>query len=228
MSAATMMEVHLQRNPAAGSTVGGSPVASRPSRAQRGARQRIVAQASSSRLHAVAAPTLNGAPPSQNGAIHLEEWSPATWKKFEARQQPTYPDQVTLMGCDRQSCPIRDRAPPFPRSPPHSPCAETGEHLVCELVPGAQETFQRAVSTVRRMPPLVFAGECRTLQERLAQCAAGNAFMLQVRFCGTLRTCQTSGWSCAISAPLFVPVSSSNGPVGPDCHQGQGAELLRT
>ena len=45
---------------------------------------------------------------------------------------------------------------------------------------GTQETLQRAVDTVRRMPPLVFAGECRTLQERLAQCAAGNAFMLQV------------------------------------------------
>jgi hypothetical protein len=99
---AAMMEAHLQRNPVAGSTVGGSPVVSRPSRVQRRARQRTVAHASSSRLNAVAAPTLNGAAPSQNGAKHLEEWSPETWKQFEAKQQPTYPDQVTLALCDRQ------------------------------------------------------------------------------------------------------------------------------
>ena len=29
------------------------------------------------------------------------------------------------------------------------------------------------------MPPLVFAGECRNLQERLAKCAAGEAFIVQ-------------------------------------------------
>jgi 3-deoxy-7-phosphoheptulonate synthase len=29
------------------------------------------------------------------------------------------------------------------------------------------------------VPPLVFAGEARNLQARLAQCAAGEAFMLQ-------------------------------------------------
>lgn len=39
--------------------------------------------------------------------------------------------------------------------------------------------LQDAVDTVARMPPLVFAGECRNLQARLAKCAAGEAFLLQ-------------------------------------------------
>eukprot|EP00891_Asterochloris_glomerata_P006089 jgi/Astpho2/6089/fgenesh1_pm.00084_%23_21_t len=36
-----------------------------------------------------------------------------------------------------------------------------------------------AIAEINRMPPLVFAGECRTLQQRLAACAAGDAFWLQ-------------------------------------------------
>lgn len=43
-----------------------------------------------------------------------------------------------------------------------------------------QERHQEAVNKIARMPPLVFAGECRILQQRLAQCATGEAFMLQV------------------------------------------------
>jgi 3-deoxy-7-phosphoheptulonate synthase len=42
-----------------------------------------------------------------------------------------------------------------------------------------REALQAAVAEIRRMPPLVFAGECRTLQARLAACAAGEAFLLQ-------------------------------------------------
>lgn len=38
---------------------------------------------------------------------------------------------------------------------------------------------KEATAEIARMPPLVFAGECRTLQERLAACATGEAFMLQ-------------------------------------------------
>ena len=119
-AAMTMLEAHLQRNPVAGSAISGSPVISRPSRAQRRARQRTAAQASSSRLNAVAAPTLNGAAQSQNGAKPAEEWSPESWKHFEAKQQPTYPDQVTLMvlpsslGDARPACKF---LPPA-RSPP--------------------------------------------------------------------------------------------------------------
>ena len=41
-----------------------------------------------------------------------------------------------------------------------------------------QETLVEAIAEINRMPPLVFAGECRTLQARLAKCAAGESFML--------------------------------------------------
>ena len=36
-----------------------------------------------------------------------------------------------------------------------------------------------ATATLRALPPLVFAGECRTLRTRLASVAAGDAFLLQ-------------------------------------------------
>lgn len=35
-----------------------------------------------------------------------------------------------------------------------------------------------AFKTISNMPPLVFAGECRTLQERIASASAGEAFCL--------------------------------------------------
>lgn len=38
---------------------------------------------------------------------------------------------------------------------------------------------QEPVQELRRMPPLVFAGECRNLQARLAACSTGEAFWLQ-------------------------------------------------
>ena len=41
-----------------------------------------------------------------------------------------------------------------------------------------KEKLADAVAEINRMPPLVFAGECRTLQARLAKCAAGESFML--------------------------------------------------
>lgn len=41
-----------------------------------------------------------------------------------------------------------------------------------------KQQLQEAVAEIQRMPPLVFAGECRTLQARLAKCAAGESFML--------------------------------------------------
>lgn len=42
-----------------------------------------------------------------------------------------------------------------------------------------QAELESSVEDIARMPPLVFAGEARNLQARLAQCAAGEAFMLQ-------------------------------------------------
>ncbi len=39
--------------------------------------------------------------------------------------------------------------------------------------------MKKACAEIASFPPLVFAGECRTLQERLAKCATGEAFILQ-------------------------------------------------
>lgn len=47
------------------------------------------------------------------------------------------------------------------------------------LLDVSQEELQKAVAEIESMPPLVFAGECRTLQERLARAAAGEAFIVQ-------------------------------------------------
>jgi 3-deoxy-7-phosphoheptulonate synthase len=43
--------------------------------------------------------------------------------------------------------------------------------------------LDRALKQIRSYPPLVFAGEARTLQAGLAQVAAGNAFLLQAGDC---------------------------------------------
>ncbi|MBA3288076.1 MAG: 3-deoxy-7-phosphoheptulonate synthase class II [Acidimicrobiia bacterium] len=45
------------------------------------------------------------------------------------------------------------------------------------------EGVDRALKTVASFPPLVFAGEARSLQSSLAQVAAGNAFLLQAGDC---------------------------------------------
>jgi 3-deoxy-7-phosphoheptulonate synthase len=42
-----------------------------------------------------------------------------------------------------------------------------------------QSARDAAVQTLRRMPPLVFAGECDALRDRLADVARGEAFLLQ-------------------------------------------------
>ena len=41
---------------------------------------------------------------------------------------------------------------------------------------------KEAADELARMPPLVFAGECRNLQARLAKCATGDSFWLQGKF----------------------------------------------
>src|SRR5918998_6036606 len=43
--------------------------------------------------------------------------------------------------------------------------------------------LNRALKTIAGYPPLVFAGEARSLQASLAQVAAGNAFLLQAGDC---------------------------------------------
>lgn len=48
--------------------------------------------------------------------------------------------------------------------------------------PDASE-YDRALKQIGSMPPLVFAGEARSLQSNLARVAAGNAFLLQAGDC---------------------------------------------
>jgi 3-deoxy-7-phosphoheptulonate synthase len=67
-----------------------------------------------------------------------DSWTPDSWQRFPARQQPEWPDEAAL---------------------------------------------QSALKTVSTLPPLVFAGEARSLQSSLAQVAAGNAFLLQAGDC---------------------------------------------
>jgi 3-deoxy-7-phosphoheptulonate synthase len=66
------------------------------------------------------------------------EWTKSSWRSFEARQQPTWPDETV---------------------------------------------YFETLNTLSELPPLVFAGESRTLKEQLAEAAAGNAFVLQCGDC---------------------------------------------
>ena len=86
-------------------------------------------------------------------------------------------------------------------APPVLPFQKTAEHLQ-KWTPDSwrpREAKQQpnypdaaavdeAVQELRAMPPLVFAGECRNLQARLAACANGEAFWLQ----GTVHTLHTT------------------------------------
>lgn len=53
-------------------------------------------------------------------------------------------------------------------------------HQPIALLLPPQEEVKKACSEIASFPPLVFAGECRTLQARLAKCTTGEAFILQV------------------------------------------------
>ena len=46
-----------------------------------------------------------------------------------------------------------------------------------------EAAYDRALKNIASMPPLVFAGEARSLQANLAKVAAGNAFLLQAGDC---------------------------------------------
>jgi 3-deoxy-7-phosphoheptulonate synthase len=65
-------------------------------------------------------------------------WSPSSWRRLPAAQQPEWPDEREL---------------------------------------------ERALERVRRLPPLVFAGEARTLRDQLSDVARGEAFLLQAGDC---------------------------------------------
>ena len=77
-------------------------------------------------------------------------------------------------------------------APPVLPFQKTAEHLQkwtpdswrprqAKQQPNYPDAsaVEEAVQELRSMPPLVFAGECRNLQSRLAACAKGEAFWLQ-------------------------------------------------
>src|SRR5918995_7312569 len=59
------------------------------------------------------------------------------------------------------------------------------QHLPAEQQPEwpDSEGLHRALKTVASYPPLVFAGESRSLEASLAEVAAGNAFLLQAGDC---------------------------------------------
>ena len=42
-----------------------------------------------------------------------------------------------------------------------------------------KEEFESVLKTIENFPPIVFAGEARSLEERLGEAAMGNAFLLQ-------------------------------------------------
>ncbi len=66
-----------------------------------------------------------------------------------------------------------------------------------------QQKLTDAVDTIARMPPLVFAGECRNLQTRLAKCATGEAFLMQGKF-----------YSCWMNMPaLYCYTPYANNPL---------------
>jgi 3-deoxy-7-phosphoheptulonate synthase len=71
---------------------------------------------------------------------------------------------------------------------------ESWRGLPIRQVPGYADTaaLGRVAETLRRFPPLVFAGEARRLKDRLADIAAGKAFLLQ-------------GGDCAESFAEFHP-----------------------
>ncbi|MHB1503663.1 MAG: class II 3-deoxy-7-phosphoheptulonate synthase [Acidimicrobiales bacterium] len=66
------------------------------------------------------------------------QWSPGSWQKRNAAQQPAWPDP---------------------------------------------EALARALAELRSLPPLVFAGEARSLMDSLAEASAGRAFLLQAGDC---------------------------------------------
>lgn len=74
---------------------------------------------------------------------------------------------------------------PFERESEHLKAwnPESWKQLKAHQQPNYQDEqkLREAVETISRMPPLVFAGECRNLQSRLAKCATGEAFLVQGR-----------------------------------------------
>ncbi|KAL6878418.1 hypothetical protein ACP4OV_012588 [Aristida adscensionis] len=84
--------------------------------------------------------------------------------------------------------PEKEAAPPVPVPAPKAPAAEPGRWAVDSWkakkalqlpeYPSAEE-LEAVLKTIEAFPPIVFAGEARRLEERLADAAMGRAFLLQ-------------------------------------------------
>ena len=88
--------------------------------------------------------------------------------------------------------------------------------LVAEQQPAWPDAgdLDRALKQISSLPPLVFAGEARSLQSALGQVAAGNAFLLQAGDCAESFEefwPTTSAKSCASSCrwPWYSPTHSA-------------------
>ncbi|CAL8469078.1 g8619 [Coccomyxa elongata] len=87
---------------------------------------------------------------------------------------------------------LRQHSPRPVAQPINPPLLRESEHLTA-WTPESWQQFQAhqqpnytelqkvtdALETISRLPALVFAGECRNLQSRLAKCATGEAFLVQ-------------------------------------------------
>lgn len=70
-----------------------------------------------------------------------------------------------------------------------------------------QNEYQNAVDTISKLPPLVFAGEIRTLKKHLADCVEGRAFLLQGGDCAEeFNNCTAPGIRETLKAILQMAV----------------------
>jgi 3-deoxy-7-phosphoheptulonate synthase len=70
-----------------------------------------------------------------------------------------------------------------------------------------QGEYQKAVNTISKLPPLVFAGEIRTLKKHLADCVEGRAFLLQGGDCAEeFNNCTAPGIRETLKAILQMAV----------------------
>src|SRR4029450_9733778 len=124
-------------------------------------------------------PGPTSAPPARPGAL---------LRRYTDEPHHSYPlpalDTPLLPGPPRRPParpprPLRTRPPPPPRTPPP-----------CQASPAPQQpdgpdqsALARVLDELARQPPLVFAGEARTLQATLAPGASGHGFLLQAGDC---------------------------------------------
>ncbi|HVF20118.1 MAG TPA: 3-deoxy-7-phosphoheptulonate synthase class II [Mycobacteriales bacterium] len=89
------------------------------------------------------------------------------------------------------------------------------------------EALRATTDTLRRLPPLVFAGECRTLRARLAAVARGEAFLLQGGDCAeTFAALSADGIRDKIKTLLQMAIVLTYGAAVPVVKVGRMAGQL--